>query len=173
MTSPGLSAACSRWHTADRSRGRAGWHRTATNHDQRTMTDADQQSRSRDELDIPSEVPIIVVDDDQLAAIESFFDEYAEEYPSLGKTTAKAVIQGPAPAPNQVKHGDAAASGRDQVDEIELNGETIPFTGAYRTRKKHEYYSGIHVAGYRLTVSYHSASGGSYYQLRVTPEEDL
>jgi hypothetical protein len=125
------------------------------------------------EPNVPYEVPVVDVDADQLAAIEAFVNEYTERDGGHSNTTATAVIYGRKPTPTVSEHPDASVYGRDRVSAITLNGETIPFNGAARTSSKRTSSAEIHAAGYRLTIEYHNASGGSYHQLRVVSEEDI
>lgn len=130
---------------------------------------------SRSGYDIPEQVPVHDVTGAQRESIESFFDDHATEYERRGKTTAKAVIGGTKPS-SGTYHADASVvstTARGHAEEIELNGERIPFDDAWYTSSKHTYYSGVHIAGYRLTIEYHDARSGSFYRLRVAPEEDL
>lgn len=125
------------------------------------------------ETTVPPKVPVIDVSDEQLNAIEAFYDEFLTEY-SMFPDRAEALVSGSSAGLSVDRASEASVSvSKMKAHSVELYGVEIPFGDPYATSSKHTYYYGIHAGGYRLTIAYHDASGGSYSMLRVTKEEDL
>lgn len=125
------------------------------------------------EITVPENVPVKDVSDEQLEAIEQYYNEYLREYSTFANK-AEAIVSGSSAGLSVPRAPEASVSvSKIQVRSVELDGVEIPFDDPYATSSKHTYHYGIHAGGYRVTVSYHDASGGSYTTLRVTKEEDL